>query len=270
MPLTPADVRNVTFNKPPVGRPGYHEDEVDEFLDLVEAELARMIRDNTELRAQVARLDQQLRTLPSDTTADPEVPRPGPETTPLRPPVTEGDRSDADHELRAGPMLVAQNGADQLTDEAQAKADEILSQARTHCDQLLATAQDKAEVLVNEAHARAQTMLQDARTAAQACKRQAQDKAASLEQEATFQRAEIVGSLHRDKTRLETTIDELRAFELEYRTQLVTYLHFLLGQLDGPAYAAPTDGFHHSQDVVGSGLDTRSHTDFPSPSRCAE
>lgn len=31
MPLTPAEVRNVTFTKPPVGSPGYHEDEVDNF-----------------------------------------------------------------------------------------------------------------------------------------------------------------------------------------------------------------------------------------------
>jgi DivIVA domain-containing protein len=40
MPLTPAEVGNVTFSRPPVGAPGYHEDEVDDFLDLVHAELA--------------------------------------------------------------------------------------------------------------------------------------------------------------------------------------------------------------------------------------
>ena len=34
MPLTPADVHNVTFSKPPIGKRGYHEDEVDAFLDL--------------------------------------------------------------------------------------------------------------------------------------------------------------------------------------------------------------------------------------------
>ncbi|HKS11968.1 MAG TPA: DivIVA domain-containing protein, partial [Pseudomonas sp.] len=217
MQLTPADVRHVTFNKPPVGRPGYHEDEVDDFLDLVEAELTKMIQENTELRAQVARLDQQLGAMPTDTTADPEVLRPGPETMPLRPLVTEQARLDTDHERRAGPMpVVAQDRADQLTDEARAKAEEILSQARTHGDQLLATAQDKAAILINEAHTRAQTLLQDARTSAQAWERQSHDKAASLEQEATRQRTEILDSLHRDKTRLETTIDELRAFELEY------------------------------------------------------
>jgi DivIVA domain-containing protein len=32
-------VRNVTFSKPPIGKRGYDEDEVDAFLDLVEAAL---------------------------------------------------------------------------------------------------------------------------------------------------------------------------------------------------------------------------------------
>lgn len=38
--MTPEDVRNVLFDKPPLGRRGYDEDEVDDFLDLVEAALA--------------------------------------------------------------------------------------------------------------------------------------------------------------------------------------------------------------------------------------
>ena len=61
MPLTPADVRNVTFSKPPIGKRGYHEDEVDTFLDLVQAELTRLIKENTDLRDQVERRDQQRR-----------------------------------------------------------------------------------------------------------------------------------------------------------------------------------------------------------------
>src|SRR5688500_5794339 len=51
MPLTPADVHNVVFKKPPIGKRGYDEDEVDAFLDVVEAELARLIEENNELRA---------------------------------------------------------------------------------------------------------------------------------------------------------------------------------------------------------------------------
>src|ERR1700712_1090815 len=55
MPLTPADVHNVAFKKPPIGKRGYGEEEVDAFLDEVERELARLIEENNELRAQVER-----------------------------------------------------------------------------------------------------------------------------------------------------------------------------------------------------------------------
>ena len=53
MPLTPADVHNVAFKKPPIGKRGYDEEEVDAFLDEVERELARLIEENNELRAQL-------------------------------------------------------------------------------------------------------------------------------------------------------------------------------------------------------------------------
>ena len=53
MPLTPADVHNVAFKKPPIGKRGYDEDEVDAFLDLIEAELARLIEENNDLKQQV-------------------------------------------------------------------------------------------------------------------------------------------------------------------------------------------------------------------------
>ncbi|NNG37197.1 DivIVA domain-containing protein [Nakamurella aerolata] len=49
MRLTPADVHNVAFKKPSIGKRGYDEDEVDAFLDLVEAELSRLIEENNEL-----------------------------------------------------------------------------------------------------------------------------------------------------------------------------------------------------------------------------
>jgi DivIVA domain-containing protein len=55
MPLTPADVHNVAFKKPPIGKRGFDEEEVDAFLDEVERELARLIEENNQLRAQVER-----------------------------------------------------------------------------------------------------------------------------------------------------------------------------------------------------------------------
>src|SRR5580698_5810327 len=60
MPLTPADVHNVAFSKPPIGKRGYNEDEVDAFLDLVENELTRLIEENTDLRQRIEELDREL------------------------------------------------------------------------------------------------------------------------------------------------------------------------------------------------------------------
>ncbi|HET8589520.1 MAG TPA: DivIVA domain-containing protein [Nakamurella sp.] len=54
MRLTPADVHNVAFKKPSIGKRGYDEDEVDAFLDIVEAELTRLIEENNDLRQQLA------------------------------------------------------------------------------------------------------------------------------------------------------------------------------------------------------------------------
>ena len=51
--LTPADVHNVAFSKPPIGKRGYNEDEVDAFLDLVEQALSQLIEENADLRQRV-------------------------------------------------------------------------------------------------------------------------------------------------------------------------------------------------------------------------
>ena len=60
MPLTPADVHNVAFSKPPIGKRGYNEDEVDAFLDLVQNEMTRLIENasgkDTETEAARARV----------------------------------------------------------------------------------------------------------------------------------------------------------------------------------------------------------------------
>jgi DivIVA domain-containing protein len=37
--LTAADIHNVAFSKPPIGKWGYNENEVDAFVDLIESEI---------------------------------------------------------------------------------------------------------------------------------------------------------------------------------------------------------------------------------------
>jgi DivIVA domain-containing protein len=50
--LKPVDVRNVAFGKPPAGRRGYDETEVDQFLDLVERTLSQLYHEIALLRGE--------------------------------------------------------------------------------------------------------------------------------------------------------------------------------------------------------------------------
>ncbi|HEY2763879.1 MAG TPA: DivIVA domain-containing protein [Pseudonocardiaceae bacterium] len=245
MPLTPADVHNVAFSKPPIGKRGYNEDEVDAFLDLVEAELARLIEENNDLRNQVEELDQQLSSAPPDmgrSARPPEPPRPTMMTAVPTPSMVEQTSPGGDHHVQAAKVLgLAQEMADRLTGEAKAEADGMLGEARTKSEQLLSEARVKADSMVNEARTRAETMLNDARTRAETLERQSREKAASLERDAQRKHTEILGAINQEKSALEKKIDELRTFEREYRTRLKTYLESQLRDLDGRGSAAPAE-----------------------------
>ncbi|MCO1655901.1 DivIVA-like cell division protein Wag31 [Pseudonocardia humida] len=269
MPLTPADVHNVAFSKPPIGKRGYNEDEVDAFLDLVEAELARLIEENEDLREQMSQLEQRL----GNAQADLEDARSRPpaagmggqgvapptqqiqrqvEPPPMRMEQTRamggpgmgdmgGDGGGDSHMQVAKVLSMAQEMAERLTAEAKSEADTMLSDARSKSEQLLSEARSKSDGLVNDARSRAETMLNDARTRAETLERQSRDKAATLVGDAERKQAEIIGTITRDKSVLEKKIDELRTFEREYRTRLKTYLETQLRDLGDRASAAPSD-----------------------------
>jgi DivIVA domain-containing protein len=252
MPLMPADVADVAFSKPPLGTRGYDEDEVDAFLDLVEAELARLIQENTDLRNRVEPPCQQQLAAPVDTGGDPRrLESLGP---PSPPPLREQTSPGGDHNVHAARVLgLAQEMADRLTGEAKAEADGMVSQARTKSEQLLSEARAKAEGMVTDARTRSETMLNDARIKAETMKRQSQEKAASLERDAAAKHTEIITGLCQEKGILEKEIDELRTFERGYRTRLKTYLNSQLRELDGRGSTAPADPMHTQQGLVGSG-----------------
>jgi DivIVA domain-containing protein len=259
MPVTAADVRNVAFSKPPIGKRGYHEDEVDAFLDLVGAELARLIRENTDLRNQVAQRDQQRSVAPVDTGNNLRpVGPPGRARVPIGPPMREQAPCDDDHNVHAVKVLgLAQEMAERLTGEAKAEADGMLNKARATSAQLLSEAKAKAEGMVTQATTRAETLLNDARSKAETLNRESRDKAASLQHDAARKHTEIIGSINQEKSTLEKKINELRTFEREYRTRLTTYLQSQLRELNEQRSATPTDLMHTQQDLVPSGSGAR-------------
>jgi DivIVA domain-containing protein len=257
MGLTPADVHNVAFSKPPIGKRGYNEDEVDAFLDLIEAELARLLEENNDLRQQVEQLDQQLDAARTDldnarTAAPPVVPR-GPEDMPSRrlstvpPPssmeeTTPGGMGGGDHHVQAAKVLgLAQEMADRLTGEAKSESDSMLAEARTKSEQLLSEARAKSDTMVNEARTRAEAMLNEARQRAETLERTARDKAGTLEREAQRKHNELISTITNEKKSLEKEIETLRTFEREYRTRLKTFLEASLRDLNDRGSAAPSD-----------------------------
>src|SRR3954449_849014 len=170
MPLTPADVHNVVFKKPPIGKRGYDEDEVDAFLDVVEAELARLIEENNELRAGGRAPVREERPEP---TVAPVVQAPPP-------PAPREDDS-----ARASRMLaLATETADKYVNEAKTQAEQMLVSAKTNSDRMLTEARAKSEQMVTEAKHRAESMVSDSRTRAETMEREARAKAAALEQDA--------------------------------------------------------------------------------------
>ena len=243
MPLTPADVANVAFGKPPMGKRGYHEDEVDTFLDLVHTELTRLICDNNQLRSHHNRLHQQLPTPPADPTGDsPATPPPddAPATGPAQPSTAPAPQHDP--HLRAAKILtLAQQIADTITAEATADTEQMLTQAHQSCQQLLAEATTTAEKLVTQANTRTHTLLTQAQTNAEKLDQQAHNKAAALEHQAKHQHAEILEALREQQKVLEKNIDQLRTFEHDLRTRLTNYLHSQLHQLDQPQPTPPPD-----------------------------
>src|SRR6201747_3107675 len=101
MPLTPADVHNVAFSKPPIGKRGYDEDEVDAFLDLIEAELARLIEENNDLKQQV---DDMARSGPTRQGGPKQLrqqppPPPAPEPMQMAPPPQQAPRIDENSQV---------------------------------------------------------------------------------------------------------------------------------------------------------------------------
>jgi DivIVA domain-containing protein len=254
MPLTPADVHNVAFSKPPIGKRGYNEDEVDAFLDLVENELTRLIEENADLRQRVAELDQDLSSARASgggvqsTQAIPLYqPEPEPEPAPAPPPQPVYEAPPAapvsqDSHIKAAKVLsLAQDTADRLTGTAKAEADKLLADARAQADAMVSEARHTAETTVSEAKARADAMLGDAQTRSETQLRQAQEKADALQADAERKHSEIMGTINQQRTVLESRLEQLRTFEREYRTRLKTYLESQLEELGQRGSAAPVD-----------------------------
>lgn len=176
MVVTPADVAGKQFRN---SFRGYNEQEVDGFLDTVEAELVRLLTENATLHTQIEELASGRR--PS---AGTEPPAAAPDSA------DPGARPDA---LRT--LQMAQRTADTAVAEARAEAEAMLTAAR--------------------------------------------DEAQRLDEEAKARHREVLGALDSRRRQLEEHIEDLRAYEREYRARLGAHLENQLRELNGQPVAAP-------------------------------
>jgi DivIVA domain-containing protein len=222
MPLTPADVRNKQFSTTRL-RPGYDEEEVDAFLDEVEAELDRLIQENEELRAKLAEcLRGKVPAMSPAPIVEPKrepihepppPPPPVPEPEPVMAATTTGMPSlsgEDNMDTAARVLALAQQTADQAIADARREADETLGRARREADEILGKARRSAEQLVAEARSRAE----------------------QLDRDAQERHRQVMGSLVQQREELDLKVDELRSFEREYRTRLKQYLEGLLQDIE--------------------------------------
>ncbi|MFC4907927.1 DivIVA domain-containing protein [Actinomadura gamaensis] len=248
MPLTPADVRNKQFSTTRL-RPGYDEEEVDAFLDEVEAELDRLIQENEELRAKLAEcLRGKVPAMAApivepkpDVTKIPEPPRPEPVQQQPEPEPAQlgggqlggqlgglgmGQPSGEDNmDTAARVLALAQQTADQAIADARREADETLGRARREAEEILGKARRQADQIVSEARSRAE----------------------ALDRDAQERHRQVMGSLVQQREELEREVDNLRAFEREYRSRLKVYLEGQLrdleaGSAENGAFPNPSAG----------------------------
>jgi DivIVA domain-containing protein len=222
MPLTPEDVQNKEFTTVRL-REGYDMQEVDDFLDEVQAELERTQRENEELRDKLAAVTRGggVAALEPMTSRPTEAPKPPPSAAMPDPTLSTGPQAVGGQpsEAAAKVLALAQKTADQLVADAKEEADRLLSDAQQRADKI--DAELKAKVGKIEAEAR--------------------QRAEAMEQEAAQRRQEVFGALESEAAQLERRRDELRDFEREYRSRLKAYLQAELRKLEtGAVDESPT------------------------------
>ncbi len=236
MPLTPEDVSNKRFT-PVRLREGYDMGEVDQFLDEVEAELARLTKENEDLRSKLSAAQQggpapvERAPEPPKVEKAPEptpAPAPAPTPAPAAAPVSAASPVET---IRVETVPQASNAAARLLEIATRNADELVEEAKNEADKIVGEARTKAERLESESKGKADRMEADARTRAQ-----------MLDSETAERRQQMFGDLEKERDKLNSEVENLRSFEREYRSRLKSYFTQQLEALNGSAEtAAPTE-----------------------------
>jgi DivIVA domain-containing protein len=274
MPLTPAEVHNVAFKKPPIGKRGYDEEEVDAFLDIVEVELSRLIEENNDLRARVnaggafadqdggnaeaaaelagvreenQRLQAQVRELERTMSqgkdgAQQQVVQLQQQLAQTEQQLAENRRAleqaqQAAAEAQQAAARAKEAGGQAPAAEQHAQAVQVLALAQQTADQHLAQAKAEAERLLTEAQQGSQQQLNETQARTRQLEADSSNRAQQMIREAEQRAATITAQFEQRKAALERRVEELRVYEREYRTRLRSYLESQLRDLDASGNA---------------------------------
>jgi DivIVA domain-containing protein len=241
MPLTPEDVSNKRFT-PVRLREGYDMGEVDQFLDEVEAELERLLKESDDLRAKLAAVQGGA---PADTTTAPAEKVEDKSATkvteqPAAEPADTGSAAAAAprETIKVVTAAEASSAALRLLELATKNADEVVAEAKQEAQEIVGSARTEAERLQAETKAATDKLEQEARTRAQ-----------NLHAETNTKRSELLGDMQKEKARLDGEVETLRAFEREYRSRLKSYFTEQLRALDGVGEGGDLPGSGESRQL---------------------
>src|SRR4051794_32061266 len=228
MALTPEDVVNKRFQATKF-REGYDQDEVDDFLDEVVNELRRLGEENEELRSKLGACERRVGELSRATVA------------------RDGEAAEAAPVMAAAPPApVAQEPVRPAMAPAMSPAmsgggDGSPAQGPQEAAGMLALAQKLHDEYVRNGEQQRDRIVSEAR-----------EHATRLVREAEEKQRQTLGSLEQERSLLERKIDELRAFEREYRSRLKSYLEGQLRELEQKAAVVPNRSPQPAASLAGS------------------
>jgi DivIVA domain-containing protein len=217
MPLTPADIHNTAFKKPPIGKRGYDEEEVDAFLDEVEQELIRLVEENAALHGQLQGGGGS----------------PAASTMVLNSEFSEvAARLERVQEDRARAEQNARNVQAQLEQARRAVPPAPAPSEGEGNSRVLAMAQRTADGHLRDAHLESEALLAAARGKSEQITSEAQLKASTLESDARRNHTEAMNSLENKRAALLDEIERLGQLAQSYQVALDNHIARQLEELN--------------------------------------
>ena len=216
MTLSLDDVRNKRFRIIP-RKPGYETGEVDDFVDEVEETLRELVEENQHLKRQV----DSLQSSPAEpqAVAAPSVTR---------------------EEIVVNTGQEASSAVVRLVQMATEQAERLVAEATAESERIRSEATRDAETVTAEASGRAEELEANARSRAEQLESETTARADRLSSEIERQRAEMFQGLEHQRDELATAIEQLRAYEAAFRSNLTSQLRRQIEALES-LHAEPTD-----------------------------